>query len=84
RYGARIIVTAQLGGNPEQTGINWQVFNNDENPRWQSEGTLDSAIAGGIDQLADSLGQRFAQQMGPAQQLAVRSPMLKTTTITTG
>ncbi len=71
RYGARIIVTAQLGGSPEQTGISWQTFNNNDNPRWQSEGTLDIAIAGGIDQLADSLGQRFAQQMGPAQQLAL-------------
>jgi len=71
RYGARITLTAKIGGNPEQAAISWQAFNNDDNLRWQTEGTLDSAIAGGIDQLADSLGQRFAQQMGPPQQLAV-------------
>lgn len=71
RYGARVIVTTQIGGNPEQTSINWQALNNGDNRRWQSEGTLDTAIAEGIDQLADMLGQRFAQQMGPSQELAM-------------
>lgn len=71
RYGTRIIVTAQIRGNAPQTSINWQALNNGDNSRWQSEGALDSAIAQGIDQLADMLGQRFAQQMGPSQQLTV-------------
>ncbi len=71
RYGTRIIVTAQIRGNESQTGISWQVLSNDNNFRWQSEGDLNTAIAGGIDQLADTLGQRFAQQIGPSQQLAV-------------
>ncbi len=71
RYGARIIVTAQIRGNATQTTTQWQVLNNDVNARWQSEGTLDSAIAHGIDQLGDMLGQRFAQQMGPSQQLSM-------------
>ncbi|MEX1199756.1 MAG: DUF2066 domain-containing protein [Methylophaga sp.] len=71
RYGTRIVVTAHIRGNAPQTSINWQALNNDGNSSWQSEGELDNAIAQGIDQLADMLGQRFAQQMGPSQQLAV-------------
>ncbi len=71
RYGTRIVVTAQIRGNEAQTGISWQTLSNDDNFRWQSEGDLNTAITEGIDQLADRLGQRFAQQMGPSQQLAV-------------
>lgn len=71
RYGARIIVMAQIRGNEAQTGISWQALGSEDNSRWQSEGDLNTAIANGIDQLADMLGQRFAQQMGPSQRLAV-------------
>lgn len=72
RYGARIIVTAQIRGNESQTGISWQALGGENNPRWQSEGELTSAVQQGIDQLADLLGQRFAQQMGPSQRLALQ------------
>lgn len=71
RYGARIIVTAQIRGNDAQTGISWQALSNENNFRWQSEGELKTAIGQGIDQLADMLGQRFAQQLGPSQQLSL-------------
>ncbi|MDT8310813.1 MAG: DUF2066 domain-containing protein [Methylophaga sp.] len=71
RYGAPIIVTAQIRGNDAQTGISWQALSNENNFRWQSEGELNTAIGQGIDQLADILGQRFAQQMGPSQQLSI-------------
>ncbi|MDX1572576.1 MAG: DUF2066 domain-containing protein [Methylophaga sp.] len=71
RYGTRIIVTAQIRGNASQTAISWQLLSNNNNFRWQSEGDLNIAIAEGIDQLADTLGQRFAQQIGSSQQLAV-------------
>lgn len=71
RYGARIIVTAQIRGNDAQTGISWQALSHENNFRWQSEGELETAIGQGIDQLADMLGQRFAQQMGPSQPLSL-------------
>jgi hypothetical protein len=69
RYGARIIVSAQIRGNADQTGISWQALSSQENPRWQSQGDLGTAVTQGIEQLADMLGQRFAQQMGPSQPL---------------
>lgn len=71
RYGTRIVVTAQISGNATQTSIKWQALSNEDNYLWQSQGALDTAIAQGVDQLADMLGQRFAQQMGPSQQLTL-------------
>ena len=71
RYGTRIVVSAQIRGNESQTGISWQAMSGGDNLRWKSEGTLSTAVAQGIDQLADMLGQRFAQQMGESQRLAV-------------
>ncbi|HET8807399.1 MAG TPA: DUF2066 domain-containing protein [Methylophaga sp.] len=71
RYGTRIIVIAQIRGNEAQTRISWQALSNDNNFRWQSEGDLNTAIADGINQLADMLGQRFALHMGTSRQLTV-------------
>lgn len=72
RYGARIIVSADIRANHPQVNIYWQALINGESSRWQSQGDLNTAVTMGIDQLADMLGQRFAQQIGPSQRLALQ------------
>lgn len=77
RYGAKIIVSAQLRGSDSQAGISWQALMNNDVERWQSEGDVNQALTQGLHQLADILGQRFAQKMGDTQQLSIQITNVK-------
>ncbi|AFJ03757.1 hypothetical protein Q7C_2636 [Methylophaga frappieri] len=66
RYGAKLVVSLQIRGNNDQTGISWQLLSGDETQRWSSEGPLSDALAQGMHELADRLGRRFAIQTGEA------------------
>lgn len=70
RYGSQIIVAARVTvSNDENAQIRWQALMADDEERWQSTGEPQKAVEKGIDQLADLLGQQFAQRYsGQSQQ----------------
>lgn len=72
RYGTPIVVSARFRGNDDALGISWQALLADQSENWQSEGDANTAIAAGIDELADRLGRRFAQVLGDAKPVQLR------------
>jgi len=59
RYGASVVVTARLSGSEESAEISWQAMLGEEVERWSSQGTVQTAIQSGVDELADRLGRRL-------------------------
>lgn len=59
RYGASVIVTANLSGNADIAEVRWQAMLGDNTERWSSQGALQTAIEDGINELADRLGRQF-------------------------
>src|SRR5690554_2056053 len=59
RYGASVIVSAHLSGNADIAEIRWQAMLGDNAERWSSQGSLQTAIEDGINELADRLGRQF-------------------------
>lgn len=72
RYATPIVVSTRFRGSEGAMGISWQALFADQSERWQSEGDANSAIASGMDELADRLGRRFAQILGEAETVQLR------------
>lgn len=63
RYGSQIVINARITvADEDNAQIRWQALLADDEQRWQSQGTPAEAAKAGVNQLADLLGQQFAQR----------------------
>lgn len=60
RYGVDMVILARLNKDKDDVSVDWQWLKSDELQRYQSIGTMDVAVAMGINHIADTLAGQFA------------------------
>lgn len=60
RYGADMVILARLNKDKDDVSVDWQWLKSGELQRYQSIGTMDVAVAMGINHIADTLAGQFA------------------------
>lgn len=69
RYGPDAVLVGRLFNEGERAWrAQWTLRLGVETVTWQSQGSLETTLAGGLDQLADRLAQRYVPDAGTAEQ----------------
>jgi hypothetical protein len=69
RYGPDAVLVGRLFNEGERAWrAQWTLRLGVETVNWQSQGSLETTLAGGLDQLADRLAQRYVPDAGTAEQ----------------